>query len=229
MLQKTTKQSRNNSAPLFVQEDVRHDRMAEHKDGRDLFSNIITDYVVLKETHRFYDKGYTDKKCNAQRALFRYMRDPRGKPMPDSLWKRLQARCGISKDDEQLLEPRRADDYEMAIHWDVVGRNIQWRPLREAREKEEMLVYVQAVDTVKKEKLPDADWEKLMKTKSMTARGNCLAMCPLYKGMRVRLLAKLSAAHLLMNDAVGTVVDFAFRQGERDWDTDDLDKGFVLL
>ncbi|MCP4743548.1 MAG: hypothetical protein GY871_15185, partial [Actinomycetales bacterium] len=52
----------------------------------------------------------------------------------------------------------------------------------------------------------------------MNTTGKLLGFCPLYKGMRVRLTAKLSAKHGLVHDAAGTVKDVILH--ERDHKTD---------
>ena len=49
-----------------------------------------------------------------------------------------------------------------------------------------------------------------------------MGMCPLFEGMRVRLTTKLSAKHLIVQDAVGVVVGVQFDDREfddpaRDW------------
>jgi hypothetical protein len=89
------------------------------------FEQIMTDVHFLRTTYRFKDK-ITDEKCAFLPALFEYMRDPRGKPMPHSLWKRLQQCLAKGADDARLADAEQRSGYEMGIVWESVGRLQQY-------------------------------------------------------------------------------------------------------
>jgi hypothetical protein len=89
-----------------------------------------------------------------------------------------------------------------------------YRAAREARDVNQMLVYVQAIDVPRKDVLSAAELRRALQRLSMTETGNQMGMLPLYIGMMVRLTTKLSAAHRLMQDSVGTVVGIQFHEQE---------------
>ena len=62
--------------------------------------------------------------------------------------------------------------------------------------------------------LNHTEWEKLLSEVSLTTTGNRMTFLPVFCGMRVRLMAKLSAKHKLVQDAVGAVVDVEFHPDE---------------
>jgi hypothetical protein len=119
------------------------------------------------------------------------------------LWHALQICQASGKDDPRLSEPRRQAGYEMAMYWETVGRLMQYRASRESRTARQMLVYIQAIDIPVKDILGRDELRKALGRKSMTETANRLAFLPLFIGMRVRLTAKLSAKHKLVNDATG--------------------------
>ena len=103
----------------------------------------------------------------------------------------------------------------MAIVWESVARLMQYRALRESREAGEMLMYVQAFDWSRRGKrLTKGEYKQALQVLNMTNTGNRLGMCPLFVGMRVRLTAKLSAKHGIVQDAVGEVQQVMFDERE---------------
>ena len=146
--------------------------------------------------------------------------------MPEPLWKALSDRVVPDENDERLKGPRMQAGYEMAIAWEGVARLMQYRVVRDARKACELLVYIQAIDQPKKVKLTDTEWEKVMGTPNMSTTGKRMTFLGIFKGMRVRLIYKISARHLLMQDAVGVVVDIEFHPDEfedyrKDWRRND--------
>ena len=96
----------------------------------------------------------------------------------------------------------------------LFSRGSWYRAAREARDVNQMLVYVQAIDVPRKDGLSTAELRRALQRLSMTETGNQMGMLPLYIGMMVRLTTKLSAAHRLMQDSVGTVVGIQFHEQE---------------
>ena len=184
----------------------------EHKSGIRCFNQIITDVVILEKTHRFRDE-ITEQPCDDMKSLFKYMRKPKG-PLPADLWRKLNDCVVTSKADPRLQEPRRKNGYEMGIYWEAVGRLMQYRPVREAREAGQMLIYIQAIDIPHKTVLSNSELRRALQTVSMSRTGNLLGMLPVFVGMRVRFNYKLSAKDQLMNDSTGTVTGFKFHGDE---------------
>ena len=88
---------------LLIDADV-SEHSLEHKNGLRLFKNSIQDIVILRATFRFRD-CFTKEPCIVLPALLGYMRQPRGKPMPDALWSALR-RCVVESDkNERLPDP----------------------------------------------------------------------------------------------------------------------------
>ena len=205
----------------------------EELNGYSLFWGCLTHVLFLHGTHRFVDQ-ITKKPCpvfsqssatKRTLGLFEYMRDPQGKKMPNFLWSSLQKmRCGPR--DPRLQDPRQQDAYEMAIVWEGAMRLMQYRALREARASSEMLMYNQAIDVCTSEKLEAKDYRRALQVVNMTSTGKLMGMLPLFRGMRVRLMSKISAKHQLVQDAVGEVIgvqfdhrEFADRHPRDDWRT----------
>ena len=127
----------------------------------------------------------------------------------------------------------------MAIVWESVARLMQYRALRESRAAGEMLMYVQALDWSRKGmRLTKSEYKQALQDLNMTNTGNRLGMCPLFVGMRVRLTAKLSAKHGIVQDAVGEVQQISVDEREflgsgADWRDDKNDpamrRGYVRL
>ena len=205
----------------------------EELNGYSLFWGCLTHVFFLHGTHRFVDQS-TKKPCpvfsqssetKKTLGLFEYMRDPQGKKIPKFLWASLQKmRC--QPGDPRLREPRQQDAYEMAIVWEGAMRLMQYRALREARASSEMLMYNQAIDICTSEKLEAKDYRRALQVVNVTSTGKLMGMLPLFKGMRVRLMGKISAKHQLVQDAVGEVIgvqfdhrEFADRHPRDDWRT----------
>jgi hypothetical protein len=92
----------------------------EFHDGARCFKDILTSVLELKTTHRFKDE-LSKRDCKILPALFTYMRDPKGKCIPDYLWKALNhcvVKTSESKRDPRLDRVRTQNGYEMAIAWD---------------------------------------------------------------------------------------------------------------
>ena len=142
------------------------------------------------------------------------MRNPKGAPLPNDLWRQLNKCVATSKADPRLLEPRRKKGFEMGIYWEAVGRLMQYRPVREAKDAGQMLIYIQAIDIPHKIVLPNSELRRALQTVSMTRTGNLLGMLPVFMGMRVRLNCKISAKDQLMNDSPGTIVGINFHGDE---------------
>ena len=102
----------------------------------------------------------------------------------------------------------------MAIAWEGVMRLMQYRALREARASSEMLMYNQAIDVCTNETLEARDYRRALQVVNVTSTGKLMGMLPLFKGMRVRLMGKISAKHGLVQDAVGEVIGVQFDHRE---------------
>ena len=225
---------------LSLLEVPKRDHPPHLHEGHRCFNAVITSVLELKRTYRFRDE-VSKEECKILPALFNYMRDPQGKSLPDYLWTALnecQVKLGTSTPDPRLSRARTRDGYEMAIAWEAVARLMQYRVVRDARTANEMLLYIQAIDVPSTE-LSSLEWDKLLSEVSLTKMGHRMTFLGIYQGMRVRLMAKLSVKHGLMQDAVGTVVDIQFHGNEfgidakDDWrhnpDHDAWSRGYVYL
>jgi hypothetical protein len=103
----------------------------------------------------------------------------------------------------------------MGISWDVCARLLQYRAFRESREAGKMLFYSQAVDSCRTKSLEREDYVRALQVTSLTNTGRLLGMCPFFKGMSVRLCAKICARYSLVHDAVGEVVAVEFHPLEK--------------
>ena len=203
----------------------------EHLNGLKLFWEGITDVVLLPRTFRFLDRSQDlPVPCPWLPRLFEFMREPETfrRKLPDDLWgeiQRWQVR-GAGDPRLQRLFESPGTVFELAIAWEAVGRLMQYRALRDAQAARQVLVYVQAIDVPIRARLSGSELYRALQVVSMTTTGNRLGLLPLYVGQRVRLTAKLSARHKLVQDAVGEVVDFLFDDMEfqdplRNWVHDD--------
>ena len=146
--------------------------------------------------------------------MFEYMRKPGGKPMPDDLYEALKAREVAGPGDPRLQEERFQDAYGMAVAWEAVARLMQYRAHRDARRAGQCLEYAQAIGVARSGILPERELRRALQVVNMSNTGKLMGMCPLFRGMRVRLGAKLSARHKLVHDAVGTVEGVAYARGD---------------
>jgi hypothetical protein len=196
-----------------------------HLQGLRCFHECVTDVHVLRQTFRFVDQE-TKQPCPFLPRLLEYMRDPRGRPMPRDLWARLRRCVVTSARDPRLLEERRKQGYSAGIEWKAVTPLQHFRALRDARERREMLVYVQAVDVPKNgSTLKSQEYRNALQTVNMNTAGSRMGLLPLHRGMQVRLTIKLSAKHGLVQDATGTVLSIRFHPDEfvspdNDWPRD---------
>ena len=107
------------------------DGFAEELNGYDMFWNCLTHVMFLEGTHRFVDRSKKppvpcpifsqSSEQKPAEGLFEYMRDPRGRKLPQHLRRALQ-RMQCRPGDPRLREPRRKEGYEMAIVWEGVSR-----------------------------------------------------------------------------------------------------------
>ena len=198
----------------------------EHLNGLKIFWDGLTDVCFLRKTFRFRDKTVDPpRECKVLPALFQYMRDSGGKPMPEWLWTEVCKWKARGTDDPRCKQGRRRAGYEMAIAWEAVARLMQYRAVREAADAKKMVMYVQAIDVARKQRLPDREYRRALQVVNMTTTGSRMGLCPVFLGMRVRLTAKVSAKHQIVQDAVGEVVDVVlddreFAGGRRDWRDD---------
>ena len=203
----------------------------EHLNGMKLFRDGVTDVVILPKTYRFVDRIVVPPRpCTVLPRLFEFMRDPEsaGGHMPNDLWRALQA-CEVKLNDDQRVRALYSGAlpvYELAIAWEAVARLLQYRARRDAWSARQLVLYVQAIDRPVKAVLSDSEHRRALQVLNMTTTGNRLGMLPLFCGQRVRLTAKLSAKHQLVQDAVGVVlgVDLDDREFEAsgpqgDWRT----------
>ena len=97
-----------------------------------------------------------------------------------------------------------------------------YRAVSDARDKGELLIYIQAVDEASDgSELTPNEYLLALRTVSMTKTGKRMGLFPCYKGMEVRLTAKMNAKRGLVQDAVGLVVDIIFHPEEFKDDPDD--------
>ena len=207
--------------------------------GRRIFWNGLTHVVMLCKTHRFKD--------DIMPAFLAYMRKPDGRPMPKDLrrvlveWEVLDVkpsagardkvqewrdRCALGDpvlDENGVIVGRRPwHAYEMGIAWLSVQRLMHYRAVRDAREEKQLLLYAQAVETCTSQPLSLPEYRRALQVVNMNTTGKLLGYCPLFKGMRVRLTAKLSGKFNIVHDAVGTIVEIWLherdKQAERAWE-----------
>ena len=207
--------------------------------GRRIFWNGLTHVVMLCKTHRFKD--------DIMPAFLAYMRKPDGRPMPKNLrrvlaeWEVLDVkpsagardkvqewrdRCALGDpvlDENGVTVGRRPwHAYEMGIAWLSVQRLMHYRAVRDAREEKQLLLYAQAVETCTSQPLSLPEYRRALQVVNMNTTGKLLGYCPLFKGMRVRLTAKLSGKFNIVHDAVGTIVEIWLherdKQAERAWE-----------
>ena len=200
--------------------------------GRRIFWRGLTHVVMLRKTHRFRD--------DIMPRFLEYMRNPGGKPMPDDLRRELakwevlspspskggrdkvaewRKRCvhgdPVLGEDGTVVGRRPWQAYDMGIAWQAVQRLVHYRAVRDAREQKQLLLYAQAVETCTAQPLSQADYRRALQVVNMNTTGKLLGYCPIYKGMRVRLTAKLSGKHNVVHDAVGTVTDVWLHERDR--------------
>ena len=223
--------------------------------GRRIFWRGITHVVMLRKTHRFKDEDMP--------RFLEYMRNPGAGRMPAHFraflkeWEVLNPKPGDGErnkvrewrercergspqagaaggEDSADREPWRRHD--MAIAWQAVQRLLQYRAVQDARAAKQLLLYCQAVETCSSQALSAAEYRRALQVVNMNTTGKLLGFCPLYKGMRVRLTAKLSAKYGLVHDAIGTVEDFILHERDLRRDTEWQDpqhevrqRGFALL
>ena len=200
----------------------------EHvRNGQRIFLDGVTHAMFLYETHRFKDRlDPPHKPCPFMPGFLKTMREG-GKFTAEqkNMVKRWVVRPG--RKDARLQHPHiKEHGYEMAIGWEAVHRQIQYRALREAREKGQMLLYVQAVDLPQHYCQPGQEGRRkehmqMLQVPNVNKTGNLIGMCPLFIGMRVRLMVKLSAQDKIVQDAVGVVKDVRFHPDE--FETADAD------
>ena len=115
---------------------------------------------------------------------------------------------------------------------------MQYRAIREAADKGEMLMYNQAIDVCRAEKLAEKDYRRALQVVNVTSTGKLMGMLRFFRGLRVRLTTKISAKYRLVQDAVGEVVGVEFDRREFDTERDDWrssrghprrEKGFTRL
>ena len=186
----------------------------EHiRNGQAILLDGVTHAMFLYETHRFKDRLVEPPTpCPFMPGFLETMR--KGEMFTKA--QKEQVRRWVvrpGKNDKRLQHDAVKDGFEMAIGWEAVHRQMQYRAAREARQKGQMLLYVQAVD------LPHSrcgilEHMGMLQVPNINHTGHLIGMCPLYIGMRVRLTAKVSAKHKIVQDAVGEVVDVRFHPQE---------------
>ena len=187
---------------------------AEHQDGVRCFRKIVTSVLELKNTYSFCDEE-PKVKCEIMPTLLEYMRDPQGKSIPDYLWQALLDCQVDGRSDPRLHRRQTVEGFEVALTWEAVGRLMQYRIVRDAANDGEMVFYIQAIDQPKDKTLSKAEWVQLLSEMSLgRTKSMRMTFLGIFKGMRVRLLAKISARGQLMQDAVGVVVAIEFHDDE---------------
>ena len=188
------------------------------KAGQRAFHDGTTHVVFLRQTHRFKTWNAATKsyeECPVLPKLLAHMREP-VEPFttPDSVWLPLRRMLRKEGEDDRASSHVFQQGYEMAIAWHAVLRMMQYRAAREASAARCILLYVQAVDVCRRQRLDAAEYRKALQVVNMTNTGKLLGMCPLFIGMRVRVGTKLSVKHQIMHDAPGTVVGIQFDSRE---------------
>ena len=188
------------------------DAAAHARNGQRIFLDGVNHAMFLYQTHRFKDRLVTPPRpCDFMPDFLQAMR--MGKELTLEQRRRV---CGWEvrgPGDLRLKEPAVRDGFEMAIGWEGVIRQMQYRCVREAREKEQMLLYVQAVDRPHHAVTKD-EHVQMLQVPNINNTGHLMGLCPLYVGMRVRLTVKLSAKHRIVQDAAGEVVGVKFHPRE---------------
>ena len=204
---------------------------ANARNGQRIFLDGVTHAMFLYETHRFKDRlVQPPRPCEFMPSFLQAMRNG-DKLTPEQ---RKTVRGWVVKPkDPRLNDQDMKDGFEMAIGWEAVHRQMQYRCLREAREKKQMLLYVQAVDTFKHE-LSREEYMQMLQVVNINNAGHMLGMCPIYVGMRVRLQVKMSGKHRIVQDAAGEVVGVQFHPkefeaGVSDWRSNPAHEALSLI
>ena len=170
--------------------------------------------MFLYETHRFKDRLVAPhRRCPFMPGFLKAMREG-GEFTAEQ---RRMVKSWVVKPgraDPRLKDPAIKEGFEMGIAWEAVHRQMQYRAVREARERGQMLLYVQAVDLPEHRRTNSADYKAMLQVPNVNNTGHLMGMCPLYTGMRVRLNVKLSAKNQIVQDAVGEVVGVQFHPRE---------------
>ena len=201
------------------------DKNAHVRNGQRIFLDGVTHAMFLYETHRFVDRKNHNRPCRFMPGFLETMRKgakfTADQKKTVKSWEVRPGRTG--KKDPRLAHEHIKDGYEMAIGWEAVHRQMQYRAMREAREQGQMLLYVQAVDLpAHPRSYEEKDYKGMLQVPNVNNTGHLIGMCPLFIGMRVRLTVKLSAKYGIVQDAVGVVRGVRFHPDEfPDPDNDD--------
>ena len=124
------------------------EKNAHVRNGQRIFLDGVTHAMFLYETHRFVDRKNHNRPCKFMPGFLETMRKgakfTADQKKTVKSWEVRSGRTG--KKDPRLAHEHIKDGYEMAIGWEAVHRQMQYRAMREAREQGQMLLYVQAVD-----------------------------------------------------------------------------------
>lgn len=180
---------------------------AEVQHAQKLFGSI-PDVFELRGTMRF-------KQGDPLIDILHHMRF--GLPFPDALWLRLAARFA-SEPSPGVEDPRFEEDkfrkgYGMSIYWASLGRMMCRRALLDAVSSAQPLVLLQAADH-------SADLDKQVAFRFLNRpnpyrTGHMHGIFPCHVGMQVRLIAKLDAEKGMIQDTIGTIMDFEFHSVDR--------------
>ncbi len=182
------------------------------RNGQRIFLEGVNNAMFLYKTHRFVDRLVSPAvECPFMPGFLQAMRN--GDRLTEEQWSTVQSWV-VQPNDCRLRSGSTRDGFEMAIAWEAVAREMQYRSLREAFAAKQMLMYVQAVDICRHD-LPRHEYMQMLQVVNMTNTAKMLGMCPLYIGMRVRLTVRLSEpADGAVQDAVGEVLDVIFHERE---------------
>ena len=115
--------------------------------------------------------------------------------------------------DARFDEAKFREGYGMSIYWASLGRMICRRALMDAVRLAHPLVLLQAADVC-----TDLDKEtafRFLNRPNPYGTGHMHGIFPCHVGMQVRLIAKLDADKGMIQDTVGTIMDFEFHSQDR--------------
>jgi len=134
-----------------------------------------------------------------------------GQTFPAHIWAAFEktfAADNVGKLDPRHAEPKFADGYGMAIHWETLCRWIPQRAMRDARKLGKPLVCLQCVD--ESEGLDDVMAWRLLNRYNIYETGKIHGILPAHEGMWMRLTEKVDADLGLVQEARGMIVEFVF-------------------
>lgn len=186
---------------------VYRDVPSEVQHAQKLFA-AIPDVFELRGTMRF-------KPQDPLIDILQCMRT--GQKFPDQLWSKLEARFvrdeAAGKPDSRLESPQFRSGFCMSIYWASLMRMLCRRVVIDANRLGKTLVMLQTADTCLG--LDRDGGLRFLNQPNPYRTGLMHGIFPCYVGMEIRLLARFDAEKGLVQDTVGTIMDFEFHSADR--------------